>query len=196
MRTLIVFALALAMTWSSEARTVDNMLQGIQTLELLIAVDDQSKACGITEADVREVIMLPARSVGLNLLPTDPLSTDADSLGRPELIVGVGTKHGITVSQTDEKGNSSTLLYGDLCASSVQLTALIVQKVTIEATGYKATAAIILWREGGDVVAGHVSLHKFLVQGAVSELAKKFTMDWVLDKQQTQGKKPSVSKPR
>jgi hypothetical protein len=130
MRTLIVFALALAMTGSSEAQTPDNLLQGTQTFELLIGIDDQSKACGITEADVREAIMRPARSVGLNLSPADPLNfdTNADTLERPQLVVGVGTKHGISVSQTDEKGNFATLSYGDLCASFAELTALIVQK--------------------------------------------------------------------
>jgi hypothetical protein len=59
MRTWIAFTLALAMTGSSDAQTVDNMLQGTEAFELLIHVNDHGRGDDVFRSTFGSSVTLP-----------------------------------------------------------------------------------------------------------------------------------------
>ena len=172
MRTLIAFALVFSVMGSSEAQTLFKLLKGAKSFELVVRADEPSNTCEIVETRIQDQVMQVAQSVGLTLSPTPILRAEFDL---PTLVVAIISKHGIF---TDD--HSKKPLLQNICASSIRLTAVARPNVTIDATGYKGGAVVILWGEQA-LEAGDVLGHKFGVERALNELTKKFAMDWVLD---------------
>jgi hypothetical protein len=172
MRTLIGFALMLAAMGSSEAQTPFKLLKGAKSFDLVVAADEPSNTCGIVEARIQDQVMQVAQSVGLTLSPTPTLRAE---FHLPTLVVAMISKHGIFTDDLSKKS-----LLQNICATSIRLTAVAPPNETIDATGHKGGAMAFLWGEQV-LEAGDVLVHKFGVERAVRELAKKFAMDWVLD---------------
>jgi hypothetical protein len=118
-------------------------------------LDDQGKACGLTEASIREAIMYP--------LSSSKIKVDR-ALAPAVFYVNVNT------SYSKDR----------LCVSSVHMEARFYQNVTLKFSGDTMLVEINLWRDGG-ILFSPPSRHAAQITSGIEQYTKKFVTDWNLD---------------
>jgi hypothetical protein len=157
-----------AITMPVSAQTRDNSLRAIGQFALMIEeFDEENTLCGLTRHGVGAPLLLPASSAKFEVVP---ITAPAQIKG-PLLYLRIDT---VMARSTNPAWPV------DACISTVQLSARVLQDVTLEATQRRVFGTVLLWSTTS-MAASPRSGHAKVVGKEVEKHIRSFIGDWNSD---------------
>jgi hypothetical protein len=156
-RWILVAVFSLSLSQHARAQTMDNALRGLDVVRLAIEnLDEDSKACGITEDLVRNAFMFPASAAKFK-------------------VVHVGASVSVFyINVLTLRTNTPQ------CISSVTTDLRTYQPVDLKQSNRTVFTIVVLWNKGR-VFVSNPNAHAEQVKTAIEGLTKEFVIEWNLD---------------